>query len=142
MHLHRSNARRLPAAAVSMVLAILLTPPQLRAAAPELSCSPTHVHFADVLVGQTETLVVIATNSGKSSVTILGVGADDSNFKIANLALPQVLAAGASLALGVTFAPTAKGGAGGVLRVVSNANNRIVTVALSGTGVTREAVSV
>ncbi len=143
MHLHRSNARRLSAAAVLVIaLAILLTPPLLRAAAPELSCSPAHVHFADVLVGRTETLVVLATNGGKSSVTILGVGVDDSNFKVANMTLPQVLAAGASVALGVTFTPTAKGGVGGVLRVVSDATNRIVTVALSGTGVTREEVTV
>ncbi len=125
-----------------MALAILLTPPQLQAAAPELSCSPNHVQFADVVVGQTETLVVTATNLGKSSVTILSVGANDSHFKISNLTLPRVLAAGASLAVGVIFAPTATGGVGGVITLVSNANNRRVAVALSGTGVTREAVTV
>ena len=125
-----------------IALAIILTPPQLRAAPPELSCSPTHMHFADVVVGQTETLVVIATNRGKSNVTILGASASGSNFKITTLTLPRVLAAGASFAVGVTFAPTAKGLVGGAITLVSNANNRRVTVALSGTGVIREAVTV
>jgi trimeric autotransporter adhesin len=144
MHLHRPNARRLSAAAIPMVaLAILLTlSPEVRAAAPELSWSATHLRFADVLVGQTETLLVVATNNGESIVTVLGVSSSDSNFKVANLTLPRVLAPGESLAVSVTFAPIAKGLVGGEITLVSNATNRILDLALAGTGVTRERVTV
>lgn len=143
MRFNRSNARLVSATALPvMALAILVTPPRLQAAAPELSCSSTHLRFADVVVGQTETLLVVTTNNGPSNVTILGASVTDSKFKLADLSLPRVLAAGESLGVSVTFAPTATGGVGGEIILVSDATNRIVTVALSGTGVTRERVTV
>ena len=126
-----------------VALAILLTLlPRVRAAAPEMSWSATHLRFADVLVGQTETLLVVATNNGQSIVTVLGVSSSDSNFKVGNLTLPRVLAPGESLAVSITFAPTAKGLVGGEITLVSNATNRILDLALAGTGVTRERVTV
>jgi hypothetical protein len=139
----RSKAWIVSATAVPLIaLAILATPLRAQAAAPELSCSSNHLVFADVVVGQTETLSVVATNNGPSNVTILSVGVTDNEFKLANLSLPQVLAAGESLGVNVTFAPTVRGLVGGAVVFVSNATNRIVSVALSGTGVTREAVTV
>src|SRR5580704_5386749 len=139
----RSKAWIVSATAVPVIaLAILATPLRAKAAAPELSSSSNHLVFADVVVGQTETLSVVATNNGPSNVTILSVGVTDNEFKLANLSLPQVLAAGESLGVNVTFAPTVRGLVGGAVVFVSNATNRIVSVALSGTGVTREAVTV
>lgn len=143
MRLHRSKARFLSATAIpALMLAILVTlPSRAWAATPELSFSAIRLRFADVVVGQTETLVVVATNHGKSSVTVSGVNANQSNFTVSTLKLPQVLAAGESLTLNVTFAPTARGGVGGVLTLVSNASNRVLHLALAGTGVTDAAVT-
>jgi hypothetical protein len=117
-------------------------PLRLRAAAPELGFSALRLHFADVVVGQTETLVVFATNYGQSTITVSAVSANDSEFKVSTLKLPQALAAGESLAVSVTFTPTAKGGVGGVVTLVSNASNRVLHLALAGTGATSEAVTV
>jgi hypothetical protein len=143
MRFHWSNARLVSATAVPlMALAILVTPLRVRAAAPELSFSPTGLRFANVVVGQTETLLVVATNNGQSMVTISSVSANDSAFQVSHATLPRVLAAGESLAVSVTFAPTAKGWVGGAITLVSNATKRILTVALGGRGVTREGVTV
>jgi hypothetical protein len=129
----------IPIAALAILLAL---PPRVRAGATELSCSPIRLRFGNVVIGQTETLLVVATNNGKSKVTISGVSASDSKFKVSHLALPQVLAAGESFAVSVNFAPTARGWVGGAITLVSNASNRILTLTVAGAGVTREAVTV
>jgi Abnormal spindle-like microcephaly-assoc'd, ASPM-SPD-2-Hydin len=144
MRLRWSKARLLSATAISAaVLAVLVTlPTPLRAAAPEMSFSAPRLRFAGVVVGQTETLVVVATNHGQSRVTVSDVRSTDSRFKVSTLKLPQVLAAGESLAVSVTFSPTAKGGVGGSVILSSNASNRAIYLALAGTGVTSEQVTV
>ena len=144
MRLRWSKARLLSATTIpAVVLAVLVTlPPRLRAAAPEMSFSAPRLRFAGVVVGQTETLVVVATNHGQSRVTVSDVRSTDSRFKVSTLELPQILAAGESLAVSVTFSPTAKGGVGGSVILSSNASNRAIYLALAGTGVTREQVTV
>jgi len=143
MHLHWSNAELVSATAVPlMALAILVTPLRVRAAAPELSFSPTSLRFANVVVGRTETLVVVATNHGRSKVTISNLSANRSEIKVSHATLPRVLAAGESLAVSVTFAPTAKGWIGGAITLISNATDRILTVPFAGTAVAREGVAV
>jgi|HubBroStandDraft_6_1064221.scaffolds.fasta_scaffold03683_3 hypothetical protein len=145
MRLRRSKARHLSATAIPIVVAlsILVTlSPRLRAAAPEMSFSAPRLRFAGVVVGQTETLVVVATNHGQSRVTVSGVRSTDSRFKVSTLDLPQILAPGESLPVSVTFAPTAKGGAGGSIILFSNASNRAIYLALAGAGVSSEAVTV
>ncbi len=128
-------------AAVTLAI-LLLMPLRVRAATPELSFSPTFLRFAGVVIGQTETLVVVATNHGQSQVTVSAVRATNSKFKVSTLTLPQVLAAGESLAVSVTFAPTAKGEIGGSLILSSNASNRVLYLGFAGAGVTGEAVTV
>ena len=144
MRLRRWNGRSLSATAIAVVaLAILITlPPRMQAAPPALNCSPTYLHFANVVVGQTETLVVVATNHGQSKVTVSEVRATDSNFKVSQGTLPQVLAPGESLGVSVTFAPTAKGRVGGTITFVTSGPEGIITVGLRGIGVTREGVTV
>jgi len=143
MRFHWSNARVVSATAVPlMALAILVTPLRVRAATPELSFSPTLLRFADIVLGQTETLLVVATNHGQSKVTISSVSANHSEVKVSHAPLPRVLAPGESLAVRVTFAPTEKGWIGGAITLVSNAADRILTVPFEGAGVAREGVTV
>ncbi len=140
----RSKARFLSATAIaSVALALLVMMPlQARATTPEMSFSPTFLRFAGVLVGQTETLVVVATNHGQSSVTVSEVRTTNSKFKVSTSSLPQVLAAGESLAVNVTFTPTAKGEVGGSIILTSNASNRVLYLPMAGGGATSQAVTV
>src|SRR5580700_11496569 len=140
MRPRRSIARFLSARAIpSVALAILaMMPLRVRAAAPEMSFSPTFLRFGGVIVGQTETLVVVATNHGQSNVTVSEVRTTDSKFKVATLNLPQVLAAGESLLINVIFTPTAKGEVGGSIILFSNASNRVLYLAMAGSGATGE----
>ncbi len=142
MQFNWSKAWLVSATAVPVVALAILAPLRVRAATPELSFSPTLLRFADVVVGRTETLLVVATNHWHSKVTISSVSANHSEVKVSHATLPRVLAAGESLAVRVTFAPTAKGGIGGAITLVSNASDRILTVPFEGTGVAREGVTV
>src|SRR5271170_978925 len=121
-----------------VVLAILMTalPAQLLAATEQLSCSPTRLGYGRVAVGRIETLLVAVTNSGQGSVTISSVTANHSQFKVSKLKLPQVLAAGASLEVSVTFAPSATGWVDGQLTFASTASNPTLNLGVGGLGVT------
>ena len=130
------------ATAVPVIALAILVPLPVRAATPELSFSPTLLRFGYVVVGRTQTLLVVATNRGQSKVTISSVTTNHTEVKASHAALPRVLAAGESLAVTVTFTPTAKGRIGGALTLVSNATDRILTVPFEGTGVAREGVTV
>jgi len=124
-------------------LAFLLTmlPAPLRAATNQLSCSPTSLTYGIVTVGQTETLLVAVTNNGQARVTISGVSSSNTKFTVAKLKLPLVLAAGASLEVSLTFAPTVPGLVTGQVTFVSNASNPILQLGLGGTGASSEDVT-
>ncbi|MGB0015615.1 MAG: choice-of-anchor D domain-containing protein [Candidatus Sulfotelmatobacter sp.] len=134
------KTRRLSATVVPAVALALVTmlPLRVRAAANELSFSPTSLHYGDVVVGQTRTLPDTVTNHGKSRVTISGMDSSDGKFKVSKPKLPAVLAAGKSLKVNVTFAPTAKGWLGAHVTVLSNASDRTLTLDVGGTGVSTE----
>jgi Abnormal spindle-like microcephaly-assoc'd, ASPM-SPD-2-Hydin len=133
-----TSVAAIPLMALAM---LLLMPLRVLASAPEMSFSPTFLRFAGVLVGQTETLVVVATNNGQSNVTVSGVRTTNSKFKVSTLNLPQVLAAGESLPISVTFTPTAKGEVGGSIILSSNASNRVLYLAMAAGGATSQAVT-
>jgi hypothetical protein len=126
-----------------IVLAILVTvmPASVRAATEQLNCSPATLRYGTVTIGGTETLLVAVTNTGQASITISSVSASNSNFTVSNLTLPQVLAAGGSLEVRVTFAPTATGSVGGQITFITNVANQTLTLSVGGLGVTSETVS-
>jgi hypothetical protein len=121
--------------AIALCLLTVL-PLRARAAVNELGFSPTSLMYGQVEVGRTLTVYVAVTNHGKSNVTIWGIEASDSTFKVSPLKLPKILAAGAKLGFNLTFAPAAPGWVGGHVAVISSATDRVLTLELGGTGVT------
>ncbi len=113
---------------------VAILPLRARAATTELTLSPTSLHFGEVLVGHTRTLVVAVTNHGKASVKISSIGSSNSKFKVSKPTLPTVLAAGKTLDIHVTFVPTGKGWVGGHVAVISNASDRTLALEVGGTG--------
>lgn len=136
----RSNARFLSAIAVALV-ALVSLPPLGRAATQELICSPSSLLYGRVAVSQTETVLIAIINTGQSSVTISSVSASNSSFQVSKLNLPRVLGAGQHLEVGVTFAPTVTGVASGQITFASNASNPVLTLEVTGDGVTSESVT-
>jgi hypothetical protein len=111
------------------------------AASPQLACIPTGLKFGDIVVGQTESLLVNVTNSGQTSVTISAVTVSNSEFTVSGLSLPLALAAGQTFELNVSFTPTAKGWTGGTVQLTSNASNATLVLDVGGTGVSSESLT-
>jgi hypothetical protein len=101
-----------------MVIALLsMFPLSAGAATPQLVCTPASLRFGEVVIQQTETLLVAITNSGQTSVTISEIAVKDSEFTVSKLDLPLVLQAGESVDLNANFIPTEKGWTKGTVTI-------------------------
>jgi len=144
MCLPRPRSRRpfvsgLALAMVSILMTLLNT--RAFASTKQLTCSPTQLKYGQIVVKEAETLLVTVTNGGESSVTISSVSSNNSSFKVLSLHVPQVLAAGASLDVSVSFTPTDVAWEGGQISFISNATNSTLIVPVAGSGVTSESVT-
>ncbi len=126
---------------IGMALALLCgIPVSAAAATQQLTCAPATLHFGDVVVGQTETLLVTVTNNGETSVTVSSVTAS-SDFATSNLGLPLVLPPGQSFEVSVMFTPAATGWKGGSVVFTSTASNPTLDLGVGGTGVKSEGLT-
>jgi Protein of unknown function (DUF1573)/Abnormal spindle-like microcephaly-assoc'd, ASPM-SPD-2-Hydin len=97
-----------------------------------LSITPTTLNFGNVQVGNSGTQAATLTNTGNSSVTISQITVSGSGYTATGVGADQVLLAGQSVPITVTFAPTATGSAVGSVTITSNASNSPTTITLTG----------
>jgi hypothetical protein len=99
--------------------------------APALAAAPTDFGAAPLGQGATKTVTLTA----QKETTITAVGASNAAFAVGAIApaLPAALAAGATLAVEVTFTPASKGVAGGTVNVTTTGEG-VSEFALAGTG--------
>jgi Abnormal spindle-like microcephaly-assoc'd, ASPM-SPD-2-Hydin len=128
---------------IGVAIALLgMLPASAGAATPQLTCTPSSLHFGDVLLGHNETLMVTLANNGQTSVTISGMAVGNADFTPSSLNLPLVLAAGQSVNLNITFTPAATGLTGPQpITFSSNASNPTLILEAAGLGVTREGLT-
>jgi hypothetical protein len=124
-----------------MLLLFALAPVNAVAATAQLACSPSSLRFGKVDVGQSETLMLTLTNTGKTSVSLSTITVSNHAFAISGVTLPVIVPAGQSLDVNVTFIPAADGWTGATIGFASNASNSNLVVEVGGTGVNHEAVS-
>src|SRR6201997_3833900 len=105
------------------------------AGSSQLSLSATALNFGNVLVNGSVTQAVAVKNSGTNDVQITQIAVTGGAFSLSGVAVPVTVSAGQSMALQVTFAPTAAGTASGAITIASNAQNATATVALNGNAV-------
>jgi hypothetical protein len=99
------------------------------------------MRFGSVPIGQTETQIVVLTNSGTTSVTVTANTTTGSAFTLSNLSLPLTLAAGQSTSVNLTFTPTTTGHTSGSSAFTSNASNPQLQLQLEATGATSAGVT-
>jgi Abnormal spindle-like microcephaly-assoc'd, ASPM-SPD-2-Hydin len=141
MRLPQSSRRPFFPTVLTGFLAVLgtMTPVGAHAATQELNFTPKFLSFGSVVVGKTETQVVVLTNPGSSSINISAIGLSSSRFSVSNVKLPVAVAAGHSLALSITFAPTEAGWTGEESVTFSDeASNPMARLVVAGNGVKRE----
>lgn len=108
--------------------------PAQAASTNPLSFSPSSLRFGDVVVGQSESLPIDLTNRSTSSVSISTLSAS-AGYSVSSPSLPRTLGAGKSLALTVTFSPTASMSNPGTLLI-----NGKTAIDLHGAGTSNKTV--
>jgi hypothetical protein len=104
-----------------------------------LNPSTNSLNFNTVTVTMNSTLPVTFTNAGTASITISSVTVSGTGFTGSGISNGQVVPAGQTATLNVTFAPGAAGSPSGSVVVASNATDPSITVSLLGTGVVHSA---
>ena len=98
-----------------------------------LAADPTSVGFGSVQVGGSQSLYLVLTNSGGSTLTLSQATVTGSGFVLSGFTAPETLAAGQSLTLNVVFSPLVAGSTSGTLSFVSDASDANLSVPLSAT---------
>jgi hypothetical protein len=125
---------------VAALLGIL--PAKAGATIIQLASTPSNLRFGDVIVGQTETLLVTVTNNGQTSVTISAITPNTSQFTVSNVSLPLTLLAGQGFEFNVSYTPKDTGWTSGSIKLSSTASNATLVIDLSGNGVTSESLTI
>ena len=98
---------------------------------PQLAVSSSSLDFGAIAIATSKSLNVLLSNNGTSTLTFAGITAPAGAFSVTTApANGATLAAGASTAMTVTFAPTAAASYSSSVVIGSNGGN--VTVSLTG----------
>lgn len=107
-----------------------------------LGVTPTTLSFGNVTIGTTSaSQSVTITDTGNSNVTISSIAVSGTGYSMSGGGSNVTLSPSQSLSVSVAFDPTSAGSANGNLSVASNATGSPAAVALSGTGVQQNSVS-
>ena len=146
MRLPRSSSQSFSIGGVSaavLLAFVTLLPLNSRAATQQLVCTPAKIRFGSVVVGHSESQLIVVTNTGTTSTTVSAIDVGSTAFSVSGLKLPASLAAGESVGLKVTFTPTADGWTGwtdGKLSFTGKVPNASVQLWFAGSGVASEQV--
>lgn len=115
---------------------LILAPAAARAASQQLTCSTNALRFGSIMIGQSETLPVVMTNSSASNVTITAVNSGLSAFAVDGLHLPMTLGPGKNVSFSVAFTPSTTGWMGEAITVTSSISSKsLFCTGAAGTGV-------
>lgn len=98
----------------------------------QLRLSTRSVDFGRVRVGRTQSATVTIRNSGSTTVTVSGDTVTGSGYTVSGIRVPAKLSAGANFTFTINFSPATAGTFAGTLKLISDASNGTVAVALTG----------
>jgi mono/diheme cytochrome c family protein len=131
----RSATLGIPSNAAGSPHNVALTGNGTAAPAPAVTLNPTSLAFGNQTTGTTSTAKTITlTNTGSASLGITSITPSGAGFGVTHTCLAS-LAASASCAISVSFAPTSVAAYTGGITVVSTATGSPHSVAFSGAGV-------
>lgn len=105
------------------------------AAGAILSTSASSLNFGNVQVGSSTSQLITLTNNSNSTLIISAISTSGTGFTTTGSS-NITMTANQAVNIYVNFVPTATGSASGAVIIASNAMNSMVSISLSGTGVT------
>ncbi|HEY4979360.1 MAG TPA: choice-of-anchor D domain-containing protein, partial [Candidatus Acidoferrum sp.] len=100
-----------------------------------LTINPTGVGFGPVSVGTTGSQTLQLRNAGTGSLTISGTTISGTGFQLQGITTPLILPAGATRNVTLSYSPKTAGYVLDYVSFTSNAQNKVVTLPVSGVGV-------
>jgi hypothetical protein len=100
-----------------------------------LALNSSALAFGNVVVGNSGTVSITASNSGPSAVTVSSVVSTGTEFSINGPSLPATIAVGQGATWKITFTPTTTGTVNASLSIASDASNNSLSASLNGIGV-------
>ena len=125
------SMRYFPVIAVALSLCWLAPAP---AWAQQLDCKPCHYGFGDVQVKTSSSYSFTLSNTGSRTLRIISRSEQGSSFSLGKFPVPISLQPGQSVELPVTFTPTNKGYADGIITLKSSDANSPHYLRVHGTG--------
>jgi hypothetical protein len=122
----------------ALMLAALL--PVAAGATVHVACTPGHLSFGKVLVGEKKTLSATLSNTGSSAIKLLSLQLDNSKFAVSGLSFPLVLSAGKTTKFSVVFAPKSADPENGQL-LIKGLSGISLTIPAYGSGVKKWSLS-
>jgi hypothetical protein len=95
--------------------------------------SPATLNFGNVAVGKQSSQTVTISNTGSSSVTVMGATVSNPQFTVSGISLPMTIASGQSGNFTIGVKPTATGTLNGTLTVQGDSSSGSGTVNLAAT---------
>jgi hypothetical protein len=115
------------------LLALVL--PLSSAWAQQLDCQPCNNHYGNVTIGSSVQHLLQLKNVGTRSLRIRAKSITGTAFTFGNFPLPVDLAAGKTIKMPVTFAPTVAGKTTAAITLTNNGKNPQFVINVSGVGV-------
>lgn len=147
MRLPQSSSQPLSLRFVSTIILLTLAamvPEHARGATKQTEpfiASPTTLQYGSVIVGDTQTLQTVVSNTGDSSATITAISVSTSDFSVSGVDLPVTLSAGQSVTLNITFTPSADGWTAGTVTISGSSGTTELQVGVRGAGVKNHALT-
>jgi hypothetical protein len=116
----------------TFMLAALL--PVAAGATVHVACTPGHLSFGKVEVGEKKTLSATLSNTGSSAIKLLSLQLENSKFAVSGLSFPLVLGAGKTTKFSVVFAPKSADPENGQL-LIKGLSGISLTIPAYGSGV-------
>lgn len=98
------------------------------------SASPASVAFGGVVVGNSNSQVIILKNTGNATLSFSQVSVSGQGFSISGLTTSSTIAAGSSLNFNAVFAPASASSSTGSITLTTNGSPSQISISLSGSG--------
>ena len=112
------------------------------AGTPKLTATPSSIAFGNVSDGASKNISVTLTNSGTASLLVNSASYSGPGFNVTGLSTPLTLSAGQGSSFTASFGPSSPGSASGSIVLTDASGNTLLSIPMSGTGVTAVAHSV
>lgn len=117
-------------------LSIPMSGTGVAAGTQKLTASPSSLAFGNVSLGASNDISVTLRNPGTTNLLVNSASYSGPGFNVTGLSAPLTLSGGQATSFTASFGPSSVGSASGSISLKDNSGNTLLSIPMSGTGVT------